>query len=408
MAILLIMTTACATELASPTEVSMADNIPTPSATPLPDTTTSIPSPTTTPTNTPSPSSSPTPTQTTTPTNTSSPSSSPSPTPTQTTTPTNTSAVTSTPTPTIDLASCTINGCKPNQTVEPLPYLGHRLLLNTGDHDRRTCRECAFNPVYSERELAQLMAADAETLALLQEIVLSQRAYSLTPGVVYIMFDEAHHVVVDLEQTGYRLRNIIPPFLDERRREDVRITPSYCLTPDSLMVLTADYHGLNGSNKTETGREVFFHQGRAELFQRKGQFDLDVLTKEADFSETSISWGGGPIFMWDGRYNYNPKQEWFTPAALTHYKMTRWAKVSAAISKDRKYLFLSISYDKSLFQHTHNIIGLGRRWGIKVDRAMRFDGSESAYMALRLGDYMVPLLHLEEPIIVNCLAIESP
>ena len=38
---------------------------------------------------------------------------------------------------------------------------------------------------------------------------------------------------------------------------------------------------------------------------------------------------------------------------------------------------------------------------------MRFDGSESAYLAIRMGDYMVPILGLEEPLIVNCLAIEQ-
>jgi hypothetical protein len=37
---------------------------------------------------------------------------------------------------------------------------------------------------------------------------------------------------------------------------------------------------------------------------------------------------------------------------------------------------------------------------------MRFDGSESAYFAIRMGDFLVPVLDLEEPLIVNCLAIE--
>jgi hypothetical protein len=37
---------------------------------------------------------------------------------------------------------------------------------------------------------------------------------------------------------------------------------------------------------------------------------------------------------------------------------------------------------------------------------MRFDGSESGYIAIRLGDTMVPILNLEEPLIVNCFAIE--
>jgi hypothetical protein len=81
--------------------------------------------------------------------------------------------------------------------------------------------------------------------------------------------------------------------------------------------------------------------------------------------------------------------------------------LTAAISKERKYLFISSSYGLTLKQHAQNLIDLGQKWGIKVDRAMRFDGSESAYMAIRLGDYMVPILNLEEPLIVNCFAIEQ-
>lgn len=111
--------------------------------------------------------------------------------------------------------------------------------------------------------------------------------------------------------------------------------------------------------------------------------------------------------MWDGRYDYNPEQEWFDAKNLEHYRTTRWTKLTAAISKDRKYLFISASYGLTLRQHAQNIINLGEKWGIKVDRAMRFDGSESAYLGIRLGKYMVPVLNLEEPLIVNCFAIEK-
>ena len=111
--------------------------------------------------------------------------------------------------------------------------------------------------------------------------------------------------------------------------------------------------------------------------------------------------------MWNGRYDYNPEHEWFDRENLEHYRTTRWTKLTAAISKDRKYLFISASYGLTLREHAKNIIELGQKWGIKVDRAMRFDGSESAYMAIRLGDYMVPVLKLEEPLIVNCFAIEK-
>jgi hypothetical protein len=38
---------------------------------------------------------------------------------------------------------------------------------------------------------------------------------------------------------------------------------------------------------------------------------------------------------------------------------------------------------------------------------MRFDGGESAYFAIRLGDHLVPIFDIEEPLIVNCLAIEQ-
>jgi hypothetical protein len=111
--------------------------------------------------------------------------------------------------------------------------------------------------------------------------------------------------------------------------------------------------------------------------------------------------------MWNGRYDYNPEQEWFDEENLEHYRTTDWSKLTVAISKDRKYLFISASYGLSLRKHAGNIIDLGQKWGIEVDRAMRFDGSESTYMAIRLGDYLVPILSLEEPLIVNCFAIEG-
>ncbi|MEM7346931.1 MAG: hypothetical protein AAF485_22050, partial [Chloroflexota bacterium] len=117
--------------------------------------------------------------------------------------------------------------------------------------------------------------------------------------------------------------------------------------------------------------------------------------------------GGGPIFMWDGQYDFNPLQEWFDDENLEHYRTTPWGKISIAVSDDRKYLFLSVSYGITLEEHAENIISLGDTWDITVDRAMRFDGSENAYMAIRMGDQLVPILGLDEPLIVNCFAIEQ-
>jgi hypothetical protein len=280
-------------------------------------------------------------------------------------------------------------------------------LLRYESPERRLCPECPQNEVLSEAELDALIGSEAGALAQLETIALSQEPYVLTPGVVYIVDDYVHHVVVDLKESGFVLRNIIPPILDVETREAIRITPSYCLTPDTLVVMTADYHGLVGSNKTDVGRAIFFHLGRAALFQLDGEYDIDVIRELSTFDRTAISWGGGPIFIWDGEYNYNPEQEWFTPEDLAHYEETRWAKMVAALSEDRRYLFLSASFDLTLEEHAENVISLGRKWGITIDRAMRFDGSESAYLAIRLGDHMLPVLGIEEPLIVNCLAIEQ-
>jgi hypothetical protein len=210
-------------------------------------------------------------------------------------------------------------------------------------------------------------------------------------------------VVIDLQESGYQLRNVIP----ETQERGTLITPSYCYTSDSLVVIDADYHGLDGSNKTETGRDLFFHLGRAALFEREGRFDLDVIRQRPWYDRTTVAWGGGPIFMWDGAYDFNPEQEWFDQESLEYYQSTFWAKVSVAVTQNRKYLFLTISYGLSLEEHTENIIDLGQQWGMKVDRAMRFDGGESAYMSLRIGDKMVPILDIEEPLIVNCLTVEK-
>lgn len=323
--------------------------------------------------------------------------------PTPSATPTVTPTATPSPTPTLDLSKCNAAGCgaeaKPLPTVEYDPDL----LLASEPHRRRRCPECPANPTLSNRELDELLTADPATLAQLRSLTLSQESYEIAPGIVYIVYQNAHHVVIDLKESGYVLRNVIP----ETAERGTLITPSYCYTPDSLVVTNADYHGLNGSNKTETGRDLFFHLGRAALFERNGRFDIDVIRERPAYDRTNLAWGGGPIFLWDGEYNYNPEQEWFEPDDLDYYRDTFWAKMTVALSQDRKYIFLTVSYDLSLEEHAENIISLAETWGMKIDRAMRFDGGESAYMAIRLGEKMVPLLNLEEPLIVNCLAVEQ-
>jgi hypothetical protein len=302
--------------------------------------------------------------------------------------------------------SCNAAGCGSTVAVLPTLEYDRRLLLTYEKPERRRCRECPKNELLSETEVNALVAVDAATLARLEEIALSQQPYQIAPGIVYIVFDYVQHVVVDVEEAGFTFHNILPPVSNPKVRETIRITPSYCLRSNSLVVTTGDYHGLVGSNKTEAGRELFFHLGRAALFRLDNRFDIDVIRRHAIFAQTSVSWGGGPLFIYDGQYDFNPLQEWFEPEALEHYQTTRWAKLTAAVSQDRKYLFLSSSFDRTLQEHAENIIALGEKWGITIDRAMRFDGSESAYMAIRLGDYMVPVLDIEEPLIVNCLAIE--
>lgn len=327
-----------------------------------------------------------------------------SPTPTvPTSTPTQTSTPTATPTPTLDLASCNAAGCGAQAEALPTAEYTFDLFLREEPPVRRKCEDCPPNEQLSEAELDTLIGAhNAEVLEQLRSIALSQETYEIAPGIVYIVYHDVHHIVVDLDASGYTLRNIIP----NTDKRGTLITPSYCLSPKSLVVIDADYHGLNGSNKTETGRDLFFHLGRAALFRRASKFDLNVIRERADYDRTTLSWGGGPIFMWDGEYDFNPEQEWFDPKSLEYYHDTRWAKISVAVSKDRKYLFLTASYGLTLEEHAQNIIELGQTWGITVDRAMRFDGGESAYMAVRLGDVLVPILNLEEGLIVNCLAIE--
>jgi len=324
----------------------------------------------------------------------------PTATATATATPSNTPTPTVTPTPTLDLAKCNAAGCGLAAKALPTIEYDYNILLTGDTPVRRVCPECPRNPVLSEPELDNLVGADRATLARLQAIALSQVPYEIAPGIIYIVFDKAHHVVIDLEESGYILRNIIP----EAERGTL-ITPSYCLSPDSLVVIDADYHGLNGSNKTETGRDLFFHLGRAALFQRDGRFDIDVMRTREEYDPTTISWGGGPLFIWDGQYNYNPKQEWFEEDNLAYYRDTKWAKMTVAVSADRKYLFITASYDLTLEEHAENIIELGQTWGIDIDRAMRFDGGESTYLAIRLGNYLVPALDIDEPLIVSCLAV---
>lgn len=330
----------------------------------------------------------------------------PTSTPVATATPPNTPTSTPTPTatPTLDLRQCDVRGCGISREPEPVPtavYHPNMLLLGQPPI-RRVCDACPQNERMTEDSLNALLGAEAEVMAELRRIVLSQRPYEIAPGIVYMMYDHVHHVIIDVAESGFVLRNIIPHDVPR----GTLITPSFCYAEESLVVTDADYHGLNGSNKTETGRDLFFHMGRAALFQRDGRFDLDVLTTRDAYDPVSVSWGSGPIFIWDGEYNYNPKNEWFDDASLTKYETSRTAKISIGVSESRKYLFISVSYNMLLSEHAQTIIDLSNLWHIPIDRAMRFDGTGSTYLAIRIGDHMVPVLNQPEPLIVNCFAVE--
>jgi hypothetical protein len=342
---------------------------------------------TSTPTRTPTATPLPSPTPTLTPTHTPTATPSPSPTPT--------------PTPTLDLSSCTILGCGygpadpvPTVAVGPRPYIPQT------PPARRDCQICHGGEPVKSPQFLSLTDVDRATMQRLWDVVRSQRAYQIAPGVVYFVYDRVHHVVVDLQEPEIVLQNIIP----QRGERGTLFTPSCCVAPDALVVTDADYHGLDGSNKAD-GREVFFHLGRAALFVCDGRYDIGVIRTREEFDPVTTSWGGGPIFIWDGEYDFNPFDEWFHPDALEYYRTSTWAKMTAALSEDRKYLVLSSSYGLTLEEHAENIIELGRLWGIEIDRALRFDGAESAYLGLRLGPYFVSVLDMQEPKIVNCLVI---
>jgi hypothetical protein len=251
-------------------------------------------------------------------------------------------------------------------------------------------------------QFLNLTDVDEVTTQQLRSAAQSQRAYEIAPGVVYFVHDRTHHVVVDLQEPGIVLQNIVP----QHGERGMLFTPSCCVAPDALVITDADYHGLDGSNKAD-GREYFFHLGRAALFVRDGQYDIGVIRTKEEFEPVTTSWGGGPIFVWDGEYNFNPFDEWFHPKALEYYRTSPWAKMTASVSEDRKYLVLSASYGLTLEEHAENIIELGRLWGIKIDRALRFDGAESTYLGLRLKSRFISVFDIPEPKIVNCLVIRQ-
>jgi hypothetical protein len=335
----------------------------------------------------------PTATWTSTPTGTPTATPSPSPTPTPTSTPT--------PTPTLDLGSCTILGCgygpadpAPTAAVGPNPQIPQTPAA------RRVCQTCHGGEPVESPQFLSLTDVDRATMQQLRDAARSQRAYQIAPGVAYFVYDRVHHVVVDLQEPGIALQNKVP----RRGERGTLFTPSCCVAPDALVIIDADYHGLDGSNKAD-GREFFFHQGRAALFVLDGRYDIGVIRTQEEYDLVNTSWGGGPIFIWDGEYNFDPFDEWFQPKVLEYYRTSSWAKMTAAVSEDRKYLVLSASYGLTLEEHAENIIALGRLWGIKIDRALRFDGAESAYLGLRVGSHFVSVLDIPEPKIVNCLVI---
>jgi hypothetical protein len=266
---------------------------------------------------------------------------------------------------------------------------------------RRDCQICHGGEPVKSPQFLSLTSPDGATIQQLRDAARSQRAYPIAPGVVYFVYNSVHHVVVDLQEPEIVLQNIVP----QHGKRGTLFTPSCCVTPDALVITDADYHGLDGSNKAD-GREYFFHQGRAALFVLDGRYDIGVIRTQEEYEPVTTSWGGGPIFLWDGAYNFNPFDEWFEPKTLEYYRTSSWAKMTAAVSEDRKYLVLSASYGLTLEEHAENIIELGRLWGIPIDRALRFDGAENAYLGLRLGSHLVSVLDITpEPKIVNCLVI---
>lgn len=320
---------------------------------------------------------------------------------TSTPTPTATPSPTPTPTPTLDLASCTILGCG-YSPADPIPKaaVAPRPSIPQTPPARRDCQTCHGDEPVRSPQFLSLTDVDRATIQQLWDAAWSQRAYPIAPGVVYFVYNSVHHVVVDLQEPGIVLQNILP----WRGERGTLFTPSCCVAPDVLVITDADYHGLDGSNKAD-GREYYFHQGRAALFVRDHRYDIGVIRTREEYAPVTTSWGGGPIFIWNGAYNFNPFNEWFQPKVLEYYRTSRWAKMTAAVSEDRKYLVLSASYGLTLEEHAENIIALGRRWGIKIDRALRFDGAESAYLGLRIGPHFVSVLDMQEPKIVNCLVI---
>ena len=283
----------------------------------------------------------------------------------------------------------------PTAAVAPRPYIPQT------PPARRDCQTCHGGEPVKSPPFLSLTDVDRATTQQLRNAAWSQRAYQIAPGVVYFVYNSVHHVVVDLQEPGIALQNIVP----QRGERGTLFTPSCCVAPDALVITDADYHGLDGSNKAD-GKEYFFHQGRAALFVLDGQYDIGVIRTEEEYEPVITSWGGGPIFIWDGQYNFNPFDEWFHPDALEYYHTSIWAKMTVAVSEDRKYLVLSSSYGLTLEEHAQNIIELGRLWGIKIDRALRFDGAESAYLGLRIGPHLVSVLDMQEPKIVNCLVIQ--
>jgi hypothetical protein len=352
-----------------------------------------MPSPSPTPHNMVVVRATPTATRTSTPTHT--PTATPSPSPTPTLTPT--------PTPTLDLNSCTILGCGYGP-ADPVPTsaMGPKPPIPQTPPARRVCQTCHGGEPVKSPQFLNLTNADGATMQQLWDAARSQRAYQIAPGVVYFVYDRVHHVVVDLQEPENVLQNKVP----QRGERGTLFTPSCCVAPDALVITDADYHGLDGSNKAN-GREIFFHQGRAALFVREGRYDIEVIRTKEEYDPVTTSWGGGPIFIWDGEYNFNPFNEWFQPRVLEYYRTSPWAKMTAAVSEDRKYLVLSASYGLTIAEHAENIIALGRLWGIEIDRAVRFDGAESAYLGLRIGPHFVSVLDIPEPKIVNCLVIRQ-
>jgi len=227
-------------------------------------------------------------------------------------------------------------------------------------------------------------------IALILQSSLNCCAYDwreIKPGIKYLNHKTSHpwdiHVIkIDLLNKNIKIRHVLPN--DKYERGEGETTSSMARRVGAVVAVNADYFGRNPSkdnyHKAEGTTFVEGKKHNTNPYRSAIAFSKNNDKSEINMWSSSEPWfynvfGGGPIFVIDGRYAHNPLGE----DLGDKHRYNPEPHTAVGLSKDKKTLFLVVVDGRQKTSRGMNSKELGDFMiGLGVDRAMFFDGGGSS------------------------------